>query len=150
MLNPRRCQDSRASGGLIRVFSKPSKVGLALPRRLSDSAFDSGNDCERRHLDSSHLVNAVWLLQFQIVSAPKVLLIEARTSGFFLAKRVDATRSRPVIASTCTCTYSCLTVTMSEWGKCRDANTDQSRGDLGSAAECQKRGLGSSIGHLRP
>ena len=149
MLNPRRCQDSRSSVG-FRIFSKSSEVGLALPRRQSDSAFDSGNDCGRRYLDPSRLVNTVRLLQFQIVSAPKILLIEARASGFPFAKRVDAARVRPFNASTCTSTCSRLTVTMSEWGKRRDADTDQSRGDLGSTAECQRGSLGSSIGSLTP
>ena len=149
MLNPRRCQDSRSSGGL-RIFSKSSEVGLALPRRQSDSAFDSGNNCGRRYLDTSRLVNTMRLLQFQIISAPEILLIEARASGFSLAKRVDAARIRLFDASTCTPAYSRLTATMSEWGKCGDANTDQSRGDLGSTAEYQKRCLRSSVGHLRP
>ena len=150
MLNPRRCQDSQASVGLLRVFSKSSEVGVALPRRQSDSPFDSGNNRRRRYLDPSRLVNTVQLLQFQIVSAPEILLIEARASGFSFAKRVYAARIRLFNASTCTSTCSCLTTTTSEWGKCRDTNTDQSRGDLGSTAECQQRGLGSGVGPLTP
>ena len=124
VLNPRRCQDSRPTIRLLRIFAKSTEMYLALPRRRSHSAFDSGNDSGRRYLDSSRFVNTMRLLQFQIISAPEILLIKARATGFSFAERVDAARIRLFNASTCTSACSCLTATMSEWGKCRDANTD--------------------------